>query len=172
MVDRARYDPNLRPTLIAVSNADGETPVTLWADPVTHVLATSGSGGGGGSVTVAAAATGGYTPGKLISAATTNATNIKPSAGTIGYITASSINAAARYLKVYNTSTAPTVGTDIPIHTFLIPGNTAGTGTNIPLPPQGILCSTGISIALTTGATDGDTGAVAANEIVCNYGWK
>lgn len=113
---------------------------------------------------------GGYTPGKLISAATTNATTIKASAGTIGYITASNTNAAARYLKIYNKATAITVGTDVPVHTFLIPGNTAGAGTNIPLPPQGIALGTGIGIALTTGVADSDTGAVAANEIVVNYG--
>lgn len=118
-----------------------------------------------------ASTTGGYTPFKLISAASTNATNIKASAGTIGYITASSINAAARYLKIYNTAGAPTVGTDVPVHTFIIPGNTAGTGTNIPLPGPGISMSTGISIAITTGITDADTGAVALNEIAVNIGW-
>jgi hypothetical protein len=42
----AKRDDNYVPTLIAVSNADGSTPVTLYADPVTHrllVSATSGS---------------------------------------------------------------------------------------------------------------------------------
>lgn len=125
----------------------------------------------GRQVTVTAAtSSGGYTPGKLISAASTNATSIKASAGTLGYITASNINAAARYLKIYNKASSPTVGTDVPVHTFLIPGNTAGAGTNILLPPQGISLSVGIAIAITTGVTDADTGAVAANEIVVNYG--
>lgn len=117
-----------------------------------------------------ASATGGYTPGKLISAASTNATNIKGSAGTIGYLTASNTNASPRYLKVYNTASSPTVGTDTPIHTFLIPGNSSGAGTNIPLPTQGIKCDTGISIALTTGAADSDTSGVAVSEIIVNYG--
>ena len=42
----AKRDDNSIPTLIAVSNADGTTPVTLYADPTTHrllVSATSGS---------------------------------------------------------------------------------------------------------------------------------
>lgn len=119
---------------------------------------------------VTAATTGGYTPSKLISAAATNATVIKASAGTIGYLTASNINAAPRYLKIYNKATAPTVGTDVPVHTFIIPGNTAGAGTNIPLPPQGIALSAGISFAITTGVLDADVGAVAAAELVINYG--
>lgn len=118
-----------------------------------------------------ATATGGYTPSHLISGASTNATSVKGSAGTIGYLTASNINASPRYLKIYNKATAPTVGTDVPVHTFLIPGNASGAGTNIPIPSEGIALGTGIGLALTTGVADNDTGAVAANDIVVNYGW-
>lgn len=35
---RARHDANLIPTVTAVSYVDGETPVELYADPVTHSL--------------------------------------------------------------------------------------------------------------------------------------
>jgi hypothetical protein len=115
-----------------------------------------------------AATTTGYTPGKLVSAASTNGTNIKASAGTLGYISASNINAAARYLKIYDKASAPTVGTDTPIATFLLP---AGAMTSIALPPQGIKCTAGIGIALTTGIADNDTGAVSAAEHVVNYGY-
>lgn len=122
--------------------------------------------------TIAANTNGGYTPGKIISAASTNATSTKASAGTLGYITASNVNASPRYLKVYNKASSPTVGTDTPVHTFLIPGNTAGAGTNIPLPPQGIKLDTGIAFALTTGAADNDNTGVAATEIIVNFGYK
>lgn len=37
----AKRDDNYVPTLIAVSNADGTTPVTLYADPTTHRLLVS-----------------------------------------------------------------------------------------------------------------------------------
>jgi hypothetical protein len=117
-----------------------------------------------------ASTTSGYTPNKLISAATTNATSIKGSAGTLGFVSATNINAAARYLKFYNKATAPTVGTDVPLLVYLIPGNTAGAGTNIVLPSEGANFTTGIAFAITTGAADSDTGAVAANEIIINYG--
>lgn len=122
-------------------------------------------------VTLSTSVTGGYTPGKLISAATTNATSVKTSGGTIGYLTASNVNAAARFLKIYNKASSPTVGTDVPVHTFLIPGNTAGAGTNIPLPPQGMALGTGIAFAITAAVADSDTTAVAANEIMVNYGF-
>lgn len=124
-----------------------------------------------GTANLAAAATGGYTPGKLVSAASTNATNVKASAGTVGFICAFNTNAAARYLKLYNKASSPTVGTDTPVQVYTIPGNTAGAGVVLPLPPQGLNFSTGISLALTTGAADSDTGAVAASEIVVSYGY-
>lgn len=48
MADRSFPDQNLRNSLIVVSSADGVTPVSLWADPSTHALVTSGGGSGGG----------------------------------------------------------------------------------------------------------------------------
>lgn len=108
---------------------------------------------------------GGFTPFRLVSAASANATNVKASAGTLGAIVVSNVNAAIRYLKLYNLAVAPTVGTSTPVFIVPIPGNTAGAGCVVPLPPQGLAFSTGISFALTTGVADADTGAVAASEI-------
>ena len=114
---------------------------------------------------------GGATPYKLVSAATTNATSVKASAGQVYMITASNVNAAARYLKLYNKASAPTVGTDMPVLTLVIPGNTAGAGTNIPVPTCGIAFSTGIAFAITTEATDAGTTGVALSEIVINLAY-
>lgn len=113
---------------------------------------------------------GGCTPGKLVSAATTNATSVKGSAGQVYTVTASNTNAAVRYLKLYNKATAPTVGTDTPVQTIALPPS----GANPPQlgSPVGLSFSTGIAFALTTGAADSDTAAVAANEILVNYCYK
>jgi hypothetical protein len=108
---------------------------------------------------------------KLISAASTNATSVKSSAGQVYAIYAHNINAAVRYLKVYNKASAPTVGTDVPVLTLPIPGNAAGAGFVLET-THGIAFATGIAIALTTGVADTDTGAVAANEIVVNLLYK
>jgi hypothetical protein len=81
------------------------------------------------------------------------------------------LNASPRYLKFYNKATAPTVGTDTPVATEIIPGNTAGAGFIVNI-PDGLAFSTGIAFALTTGLADNDTGAVAANEIIVNLGYK
>lgn len=96
------------------------------------------------------------------SAATTNATNTKASAGTVWSVLASNINAAVRYLKLYNKASAPTVGTDVPVLTIPIP---AGGVVQIDPGSNGIRFATGISWALTTAAADSDTTAVAASEI-------
>jgi hypothetical protein len=115
---------------------------------------------------------GGLTPYKLNSAATTNATSLKASAGIIGLIVVTNINAAVRYLKFYNKASAPTVGTDVPVQVYTIPGSTTGGGIAVPIPDEGIAFSTGIAFAITAGAADSDTTAVALNEIIVNLGYK
>ena len=105
---------------------------------------------------------GGATPYRLVSAASTNATSVKASAGQIYSITAMNTNAAVRYLKLYNLATAPTVGTSTPVQVYALPPN-GGVSLSLPV---GMAFSTGIALALTTGAADTDTGAVALNEIV------
>lgn len=110
--------------------------------------------------------------GKVISAGSTNATSVVANAATIKFLTASNINASPRYLKIYNKASAPTVGSDTPVHTYLLPGNTAGAGTNLPLPDGGLYLGTGFALAITTGATDADTGAVSANENIVNYSYE
>lgn len=97
------------------------------------------------------------------SAASTNATVVKASAGTVYSVTVSNANAADRYVKFYNKATAPTVGTDVPVFPLRIPAGETRTyqigGT------LGHRFTAGIGLAITTGMADSDTGAVAANEI-------
>lgn len=97
----------------------------------------------------------------LISAASTNATSVKASAGTVNHIVVNNINAAVRYFKLYNKASAPTVGTDTPVLTLAIP---AGSVQSIVLGTRGLRLGTGIAYALTTGITVADTGAVSASE--------
>jgi len=114
---------------------------------------------------------GGATPKCVISAATTNATSVKASAGVLYSIHAINLNAAVRYLKFYNKASAPTVGTDPTVLTFPIPASTTGAGFAIAM-PNGIAFATGIALALTTGVSDSDTGTVAANDIIVNLTYK
>lgn len=124
-----------------------------------------------GNVGLAPQTSGGLSISRTISAASTNATSVKASAGQVFGIYAHNTNAAVRYLKLYNKASAPTVGTDTPVLTLPIPGNTAGAGFVLEQ-SNGIAFATGIALALTAGVGDSDTGAVAANEIVVNLVYK
>lgn len=111
-------------------------------------------------------------PYSLISAATTNATSVKASAGVVTSITASNINASPAYLKFFNKASAPTVGSDTPVLRLTIPGNTSGAGFSFPIPEGGLGFATGIAFCLTTGITDASTAAVAVSEVLVNIAYK
>jgi len=96
------------------------------------------------------------------SAATTNATSVKATAGTVFSITASNTGAAAAFVKFYNLATAPTVGTSVPVITLSIPAS--GT-VNVPFGPFGYRFATGIALAITNLAADTDATAVAAAQV-------
>lgn len=125
--------------------------------------------GDSGEVTFAEAIAAGSatTPGtscqvsKIVSAASTNATVAKAAPGSVVGWVFGNLNAAVRFLKLYDKASAPTVGTDVPRVTIPLPPGAAG---HVGLPSP-IAFQSGISYALTTGITDGDSGAVAASEI-------
>lgn len=95
------------------------------------------------------------------SANTTNALNIKNGPGDFYKAAGYNNNAAARYLKLYNKASVPVVGTDIPFWTVYLPPSSKFE--EVFDPP--LYFSKGISIALTTGSADNDTGAVGAGDI-------
>lgn len=140
--------------------ASGSMRVTVASDNSTIPVSNSPTTSGGLSIS------------RTISAASTNATSAKASAGQVYTIMAHNINASVRYLKLYNKASSPTVGTDTPVLTLPIPGNSAGAGFVLDTGGSGIAFSTGIAYAITTGVADSDTGAVSANEIVVNVLYK
>ena len=108
-----------------------------------------------GSATGAASGT------HLVSAATTNPTVVKASAGRLlGFVLAN--NAATMvYVKFHNQTTAPTAGTGV-VRSVGIP---AGRTVTFSL-EGGIAFSTGIALTTVTGAADANATAVALNDIV------
>lgn len=149
------------PSSLGQTNMAGSMSVAIASNqsaiPVTKAPVSDGSSG--------------LTIHRAISAASTNATSVKASAGNLHTIIATNVNAAVRYLKIYNKASSPTVGTNTPVLTVAIPGNTAGAGIVIPF-PDGVNLSAGLAYALTTGVADSDTGAVAANEIIVQLAYK
>lgn len=101
-------------------------------------------------------------PSNINSAANTNATVVKGSAGTLYNIGASNTGGAAAFIKLYNKATAPTVGTDVPVLTLVVP---ASGNVDFDLGPMGHRFATGIGLAITNLAADTDTTAIAASQV-------
>ena len=98
----------------------------------------------------------------LCAAATTNATSVKTSAGRLLKIRGYNNKASAVFLKLYNKASAPTVGTDTPVATFLL---RAQSEFDFDIEMFGLQFSTGIAYAITGAVADNDTTALAANDV-------
>ena len=111
------------------------------------------------TVTASTPATG--TMYSIVTAASTNAAFIKASAGTLFEISISNPTASTVYVKIYNKTTAPTVGTDVPILSIPI---AAGAYQTVEYGAVGKRFTTGIAIAVTGAmvATDTTVAAVGA----------
>lgn len=107
--------------------------------------------------------------GKMKSAATTNATSVKGSAAVLGSLEAENRSATVRYLKIYNKATAPTVGTDTPVWTIMLPANSIR---SVPIPAFGMRLSAGFALAITAGIYDNDVAAVGADEVSLNWSYN
>ncbi len=120
-----------------------------------------------GKVGLVPQTSGGLSTFHLVSAASTNATNVKASAGQLfGYYIYNS-NAAARKVVIHNTAGTPTAGAGV-ILAIVIPGSSAA---NVEF-TNGIAFATGIAITTVTGLADSDTTAVALNDLNINLMFK
>lgn len=115
------------------------------------------------TATVTGATVVGVTPTASIvnSAANTNGTVVKATAGTLYSIAASNTNAQPRYLKLHN-SASVTAGTTAVALTITIPANDIR---YIEFGPQGQRLGTGICLSITGAAADNDTTAIGAGEV-------
>jgi hypothetical protein len=112
-------------------------------------------------ITQSPTTSGGATLSKVLSAASTNATSVKDSAGQVYSYSFANTNAAYRFVHFYNKASAPAVGTDVPAFTVGIPPNfSAAADFN-----SGTPFVTGIAYSITTGASDTDSTAAGANDV-------
>jgi len=135
-------------------------PVSLASVP-SHAVTNAGTFAT--QATPTTATSGGPTTYHLVSAATTNLTNIKASAAQLyGWYIYNS-NAAARKVAFHDSASTPTAGAAI-YFSLVIP---ATSGANVFL-PHGIPFASGLGISTVTGLADNDTAAVAANDLIIN----
>lgn len=113
-------------------------------------------------------AAGGLSTFSLRSAATTNATSVKGSAGQLCGYSLQNTTASVKFVKLYDKASAPTVGTDTPVRRICLPAN----GTVERTLPIGVQFTLGIALAVTGAGTDADTTAVAAGDVFVNLDYK
>lgn len=118
------------------------------------------------NVTIQAGASGGDSVYHLVSAATTNATNIKASAGKVTGWYIYNSNAAARKVVFHDTAGTPTAGASVYFSLMIPPSS----GANVSF-PSGIKFASGIGITTVTGLADSDSAAVALNDLIINISY-
>jgi hypothetical protein len=89
----------------------------------------------------------------------------------VGFVLSNVHATVAAYVKLYDKATAPTVGTDTPKMTILVPlaGSVVLTLSEV---GEGIDFANGIGIGATTGAADNDTTAPTANNVIANIFYR
>lgn len=106
---------------------------------------------------------------RIVSTAGTNENPIKAAPGRVFGITGTNTSGTDVYLKLYNQTTAPVVGTDVPVETYAL---LAGTSFAFPFGDTGVAFSTGIAIAITLNAADADATAIGAGDVVGQLHYK
>lgn len=161
-------DPSLSVALAALMPAiNAGSPTALGVSPMVYngsvLVSQRGDTAGTDTVSAVRATAGGATQFRRLASADTNLAVVKASAGRVyGYVITNT-TAAAKFVKLYNKASAPTLASDVPLRTIMVP-------------PNGIVAyhvgmglggfSAGIAIAATGAIGDTDTTALAANDLI------
>jgi hypothetical protein len=101
----------------------------------------------------------------LVAAGSTNATSVKAGRTRLNSLHITNGAVAARYVKLFDKATAPTMGTDTPVLNLQIP---AGVAVSIDTGAFGIGFDAGLALGLTTGQALDNATAVTAGDVVIN----
>ena len=97
------------------------------------------------------------------SQASTNSALIKPSSGGVASISGYNTASQSRYLKLYNLSAVPNVGTDAPFWSLYLPSQSEF---DADFGGSPLLFSNGIGVAMTVGPEDVDRTPIGGGEIM------
>ncbi len=155
-------------------DSTGAAPVTASSTPAGTELAwiTRNIPSGTQNVQEVPGTTGGLTIYRVLWPANTTGVNIKNAAGQLyGWELSNSNATNARFVKLYNKSSAPTCGTDTPVMTIAVASGLGGGGVS-GTHSSGIAFSLGLGICVTGAVGDSDTTAPTANDVVVNIFYK
>lgn len=118
-------------------------------------------------------AAGGATPNYYISTASNNSTSIKGSAGQLYSLVAINTTAAFKYIRLYNTSSAPTCTSSTGVVFYApIPASTTNPVPLVIPATVGKTFTTGIGFCITGGSGVTDNTSTAAGDVIINYDYK
>jgi hypothetical protein len=158
-------------TTITATKLYGQNPIQIINGTITANIGTGSLNAGTNAIgdvglQVRSNATGASSKTHLISAATTNPTIVKASAGRLLGWRISNTNVAWRYIKLHNQATSPTAGTGV-VETIAVPPNGIAQGEI----PVGSAFTTGIAMTTVTGSADTDTTAVGIGDLIIDLFW-
>ena len=161
IIDATRFDVSPRNP----GTTDGSRSFATWLNGGT--LGTLSTLSALTTITTAGTPAAPATPYFVNSAATTNGALILTGTSGLQAFFATNTGATVAYVKLYNKATAPTVGTDVPEMIIPIPAATAGVPGVVSVPTgfNAFRFALGLGIAITGGAADSDTTAVAAGQV-------
>jgi len=123
----------------------------------------------GFTVTPAAAVGSGATPYHYFGNLSTNSVVVKAAPATLYDLEVFNRNLSARFIHLYDLARTPVPGTDVPVKTLMVPGDSGGTGTGLVRSyPVGVAFRAGLAFALTTGMSDSDSGPISGGDLVLN----
>jgi hypothetical protein len=95
------------------------------------------------------------------SAATTNAASIKATGANLYGLSVMNASVTTKYVRLFNLTTAPTMGTSVPIMVVAVPATSSKEIEYVPA----LRFGTGLAVAITGGAAATDSTAVAAGDV-------
>jgi hypothetical protein len=101
----------------------------------------------------------------------TNTGSVKPSSTVVFSCQISNSTTTIGFFKIFNKASSPTLGTDTPAVTLIMPAPAAGGGgSNVEFGPGGLTLPLGFAVATTGGILDSDnTNAPAGISANCQY---
>jgi hypothetical protein len=159
----------LRVSDLKVTPADAGTSVSVAGTvTVTGPLTDTALRAAPVPVEIRATASGGADRKRIITTASTNADFAKASPGKVLSINGTNTSAGVLYLKLFNATAAPTVGTDVPVETYALPVGAF----SFEFGDTGVAFATGIAFAITGLIADNDTTVTAAGDVVAQIHFK
>jgi hypothetical protein len=157
---------------LRVNIAAGGATAGTAGTPSANVMSVQGVGSGTPvSVNQIVATSGGAPYYNAIAPATPAAHAVKSAAGNVYGIVCINLNATPVFLKFWDASTAPTLGSTACSYQFPVPGNTGGAGFVIPLPvPRSH--ANAIYVAVTGAISATDDTAITANTVVLDVAYN